>query len=289
MSQKLLFSVLVVLGLTLTGCNLPIGANAPTPDVIATQVAATMQVVVYSTVTSAPGGGETPSGGGTQTTPSATTEPTITQTPTVTVTPTPNITDPAILLGEPAYQNNLDSANAFFSGGSTSYEDSYSRFRVAGGVLEMTSFCPTGWRGWRLTSRQPSRFYVEGTFNTISCSGSDNYGLVVRAPDYSSGQGYYFGLSCDGRYALQVWTGGGVVSIEDFTQSDEIKAGPGQTNRIGLWVDGSTFKIYLNGKLVKETSSSAISASGYLGVYVASTTAPNLVVQLDRIAYWNLP
>lgn len=273
--------------LSLTACNLPLGRNVPTPDVIATQVAATMQVVVVATATnsSIPGGSPV----NPQTTPSATIEATVTLTPTVSPSPTPDISDPAILLGEPAYQNNLDSASAFFSGGSTSYEDSYSRFRVAGGVLEMTSFNPTGWRGWRLTSRQPGRFYVEGTFNTVACSGSDHYGLVVRAPDYGSGQGYYFGLTCDGRYALQVWTASGVSSIQDFTRSDEIKAGPGQTNRMGLWVDGAVFKVYLNGKLIKEFNSSTITAPGYLGVYIASTSAPNTVVQLDRIAYWNLP
>ena len=51
-----------------------------------------------------------------------------------------------------------------------------------------------------LCAASPANFYLEGTFSTHDCSGSDLYGLVFRATKDNAG--YFFGVTCDGRYNL---------------------------------------------------------------------------------------
>ncbi|NTV36383.1 MAG: DUF1080 domain-containing protein [Anaerolineaceae bacterium] len=282
MRKYFIFSLVLIL--VLSGCNLPLTKSTPTIDIIATTVAKTLDAAKNPTATIATSEvAETTVAP--ETTATNTAEPSAT--PTVTNTPLPE--DPSVKLGDPAYMNNLDSPSAFFTGGQNSYEDSASKIRISGGVMELTSFNPVDWKGWRLTARKPGRFYLEGTFKTMSCSTSDNYGLVFRAPDYNTGQGYYVGMTCDGRYGFQVWDAGGVSSIQGWTDSNEILSGSNQTNRLGIWVDGSNFKIYINGKLVKELSDGTLTTAGFIGAWISATSSANFTVQMDKIGYWNLP
>lgn len=214
--------------------------------------------------------------------------PTSTPTPTETATATPTLTptlDWKANLGTPAWQSTLDSPSAFFSSGN-SYSDDYTTIIIAGGVMRLSSSSTFGYRGWRLTSKKPQNFYLEAKFNTISCSGNDTYGLVLRAPDYSSGYGYYYTLTCDGKYALTKWNDDGSAVVLDLTPGSSIRSGAGQTNTFGIWIRGSEIKLYANDVLLAELSDSAIPNAGHIGVFIAGRSG-GMTVELDEIAYWN--
>ncbi len=131
--------------------------------------------------------------------------------------------------------------------------------------------------------------YLEATFKTQTCSAGDNYGLVFRAKDYTSGEGYYLGFTCDGQYGLIRWNASGTATVLSFTQSNSINAGANQTNRMGVIANGSSFRIYANGKFLQEISDTSIAGEGHVGAYIAGSSSPGFTVEMSEIAYWNLP
>ncbi len=285
MKKRIALILFAVVCMSLAACNIPQAAT-PTVDVNQVSTAVAEQLTSQAPTNSpVPPATDTPAVPPTDTPQPPTATPTETATPTVTPT-LPN--DPATALGAPTYRNLLDDGAAF---GITSsgYSDGNTSITASGGVLHLSSSSANGWRGWRLTGKQPQNFYLEGKFNTITCSGTSQYGLVFRAPDYSSGYGYYLNITCDGAWFLTKWDSGGTSVVDAGGTDSIIKGGPGQSNRFGVWVQGSNFKVYANGKLLKEFSDSSISAAGHIGVTIAGFNATGITVDLDELSYWALP
>lgn len=263
----------------LSACNLPQVTSTPAAEAVATSVAQTLTAqptAAVATTTALP--------------PSATSTAvpaTPTMTSTATITPTPIPEDPKANLGEPAWKNTLDSGKSFGIDQS-GYDDGNTRIVVTNGAMVLTSYNAIGYRGWRLTTSLPKNFYLEGVFKTQNCSGNDQYGIVFKAPDYTSGQGYYLGITCDGRYFLTRWDGNGSSRIINPTESKEILAGPGQTNRFGVLAQDDRIRLYANGKLLQEISESALSGDKF-GVFIAGYSTIGFTVELDEMAYWKLP
>jgi len=290
---------IILLPLLLSACNLPGTEQAPAGDSIATKVSASLtaeiNIEIDPVATSVASTLIAKTSEAAQSDPSAdrpvevqpefqTETPTQTVAPTETVTATPTVT-PTLELGNPTVRIQMDSNVPF--GLQSPYEDANSYFAVSNGVMVMKSFNTAGYRGWRLTSQIPANAYVQGIFNVKSCSGGDQYGIVLRAPDYTGGYGYYLGITCDSQYRLTRWDSGGVNTIA--TGSDPaILGGAGQTNRLAIRAEGTTVKIYVNDKMIKEVNDAAINSSGHYGLFVAGTSG-GLVVDVDEIAYWKLP
>lgn len=233
--------------------------------------------------------------------PTNTVNPTNTEEVSVTLTPTPEssitptiTTSPTVVtdeirntLGAPAWQDQLNDCSSF--GLCTPYEDNNSKVTVADGAMIMTSKTTGGYQTWRLTYPRPQNMYLEGTFTVQTCSGGDMYGLVFRAKDYTSGVGYYLGVTCDGRYSLDKWDASGKSNVLSLTQSDVLVAGSNQTNRIGVLANGDSFRIYANGRFIQEITDSSIPGEGYIGAFIAGVNTPGFTTELTDIAYWNLP
>jgi hypothetical protein len=270
--------ILILTTLLLAGCNLPTAKAVPTADMVGTQVAKTVSVAstLESTKPALP---VTATATGAASTGTATI--------TSTVTPLPG--DPSSTLGTAAWKADLVSGKAFFSNGATSYQDDYVLIKIDGGELVLTSLTASGWKSWRLAPKSPERFYLEEQFTTGDCGPNDNYGMLFRADGYTSGNGYYFGVTCDGRYALSVTSGGSSSTLVDWTASKLLNSGNKQSNRLGAWVDGNTIKLYINGKLEKELTDSTLPSAGYMGAYITGTSTVGFTARLTKMAYWNLP
>ena len=145
-----------------------------------------------------------------------------------------------------------------------------------------------GYLGWRLAPRSPKNFYLEATFTTGSCGGADLYGLVFRAKDYSSGFGYYFEITCDGRYSLSRWDDSGKATILGKSTNAAILPGANKTNHFGVMANNDSLKLYANGKLLQEVKDKTFLSSGYIGPFIAGQTG-GFTVEMDEIAYWQLP
>jgi hypothetical protein len=218
--------------------------------------------------------------------------PAETSTPTPSMTPTTTITspasDPRASLGEPEWNDPLDDGQNWPIG-----EGTYSSASVENGHLVLTSLTSTG--GWRMaTTPRLTDFYAEMTVSPVACSGGDYYGFYFRVPEiHSPDQGYLFGVSCSGQYSLRKWDGrvepnGQSTLLVNWTDSDSIQAGSGQTNRLGVMVVGSRITLYANGALLKELQDESF-PEGYLGVFVNSEVTDRFTIHVDEMSYWRNP
>lgn len=278
--RTLIFCLILILG-TLTSCNLPQGQpTTVTPDYVATQMAnvITQQALTQSSVVTPV---QTPTQSEISTeTQTATNNPTPTSTSTATQSPE----DPRSQLGSPTYTDTLENGKSFGLE-SQAYDDDYTFIRVENGQLVLTSRYAVGFRGWRTGGTKLKDAYLEAKVNVGECSGSDTYGLVFRSPDFL--KGYWFQVTCEGAWELGYYDGSEYTRLSDGTSTNNsLLTGSNQTNRLGIWTEGNTIKLYINGKFISQSESSALSEPGSFGALIASANTPNLTVSIDEFTYW---
>jgi hypothetical protein len=273
---------LFILLLVLTGCNLPTSPQnnaAPTDDLVATQVAelltaqpsATQPVQATQPPVDMPA--DTPTATATLEQPTSTIE--------AGPSPTTNPGDPAASLGEPTWQDSLDTAKNFYL-----YENDNTKVESEDSALALTGRNANGWLGWSLTyAQQSTDFYLEGTFNTRDCSGTDLYGLVFRANKESAG--YFYGVTCGGQYNLfaRDFNNNTDTELIALKTGSGINTGSNQVNRLGVLAQGSKISLYVNGALVDEINDSTYS-TGYFGALVAANQTAGFRVDLDQVKLW---
>jgi hypothetical protein len=184
-------------------------------------------------------------------------------------------------LGSPDWRDNFDSAANWFQ-----FETDEHKFEVKNGAMVMTALVkPTGDYWGLATVPKLSDFYLEIKATTgPDCAGLDRYGVLVRAPDVDNG--YVYAFSCNGRYRMYRWDGE-YTALKDWTVSPYIRSGPDQTNRMGIWAEGDTFKLYANGKLLATVSDDEF-AKGRFGLFIGSAETGGFQVSVDTVSYWLL-
>jgi hypothetical protein len=141
---------------------------------------------------------------------------------------------------------------------------------------------------WWLTYLAFQDAFLEAKFDIGTCSDDDQYGLVFRAPDYASGNAYYFLVTCDGRYDLRRWTSNGTTMLLGMPSSEKINAGSDQTNLLGVWIKGATIRLYVNNTMIQEINDDSLPNSGHFGLFLNARKTPGLTIYLDEISYWAL-
>jgi hypothetical protein len=198
------------------------------------------------------------------------------------VTSTPYPGDPLTTLGSPTWKDSLDTGDNWPLG-----TDAFVNLEAFNGNLKMTGLVMQN--GWRLTSQKAVNFYLETKAVMPACSGADHYGLIFRVPVLiEADQGYLFGISCDGKYALRKWDGDKMAVLKNWTEDASILAGPNQVNRLGVMVTGQEIKMYINGKLVDTITDNSYS-QGYFGLYIGPKSTQNLVVNFDEVTFYLMP
>lgn len=286
---KLVFLFLIFLILvSLSGCNLPESAST-TPDELATQVAflLTSPPSLQNTPTVQQSIQETDIPINPEL-PTLTTE--LTETVQPTMEPSPTMTNLPLELP----QGNSTWADPFVDGtrfgiNAEGYDDGQTKIEISEGSMVLTSITSSGWRGWRLTSQKPSNYYLKADFTTTECSGSDQYGLVIQSPDYDSGSGYYFGLTCDGRFAFQKWDENGLENLKGWDSDTNIRAGSDQNNSLSVLKNGNQYNLYVNDVKIAEILDEKYSSPGYFGPFIAGVNTANFTIKMSNIEYWNLP
>lgn len=295
-----------ILMVSTAACSLPSPATPTTldPEAAYTAAAETIiaqltQVAQTLTPSQAPGG-ETPGAPETTVPPGPTdtllpTEPPVTPTETFTPSPTPSpsptftptlpSTDPRASLGAPTLLDTFNS-DALWA----LYEDDHVSFEIDDSRLTMTAFNPEFWEGFMLAPPDIGDFYLEMTATTRNCSGGDRYGLMARSSRVGQDpyRGYNFSFTCDGRFSLRVWDGKQFIAVTEWTASDAIRSGSNAANRLGIWMEGERIVMYANGNLLKEVNDNTYQV-GKFGVVIGSANTANFTVDVDEIAYWDLP
>lgn len=212
--------------------------------------------------------------------------PAPTATPTLEPSPTIDSDDPAVYLGDPAWHDPMDEAKYWPTG-----SDQYSSAYYENGYLRMTALHDND--GWRLASTESlGNNYIEATFTTETCEGTDHYGLMFRVPVLKeANRGYLFGLTCDGRYSLRKWDGtrddeGLMVYLVRWIPDSSIVKGSNQTNQLGVMTIDERIVMFVNGNLVAEFSDDSF-LEGYFGVFIGSDNTPNLTVRVLDVSYWS--
>jgi len=261
----------------LASCNLPLSTSSPDAQTLATNVAQTLTAwpTLPSTLTPIPS----------PTLINATPTPTATETVAPTVTTPPN--DPVLTLGNPTFEDTFTSGSAF--GLKTPYQDGAIQISVEDGSMLFRSLAIQHGRRWRLTYPFARNLYLEGTFTTISCAGTDHYGIMFRAPQYNDGIGYYVGLSCKGQVFMDWFDGSKSHTLLDWTFAPSALTGKDQTNRLGVMVADQQFSIYVNGVLVKTVTNDSLVDRGHFGVFVNATETPNFTFKVEVIREWDQP
>lgn len=285
---KFLMVLSLILAGSLVGCNLPTSTPAE-PNELATQVS--------NLLTSTPLDQTSPIDAPTaensvepveQETSTQTAQFTETTEPTEATTITPTNFPLELPDGSPTWSDPFDDGTRFGIN-VEGYDDGQTKFNITDGAMVITSITGSGWRGWRLTSQKPVNYYLEADFYTEECSGSDQYGLVIQSPDYSSGYGYYFGLTCDGRFAFQKWEEGGLSNLEGWDTDININAESNQNNSLGILKSGNIYHLYINDVKIIEVEDEKFSSPGYFGPFIAGVNTVNFTVNMTNISYWNIP
>ncbi|NMB58594.1 MAG: hypothetical protein GYA12_05450 [Chloroflexi bacterium] len=252
-------------------CNFVNAANPGRRDIIATHVAEQLTSSPIATVTG------TPDLAGTATAEAP--APTETETPVPTATETATLSPERLRLGTPTWKETFDKVNQNFY----QSDDDQKRFAYENGSLVMTAKNANGWMSWSMSYHKPKNFYLEATFRTETCSGADQYGIVFRAPDYNDG--YFLGISCDGKYSLRIYSQKGMLI--PWTLNPAIHAGPNMVNQIGILAHNDQYSFYANGILLQQIQEPTYLEAGLFGTYIASINTPNFTVRMDEIDLWN--
>jgi hypothetical protein len=238
---------------------------------------------IAPTNTQAPTSTQAPTQAPTQSaTSTAAATPTLAPTATTSVATTPVAGDPKTKLGVPAFQDTFKDDKNWPTG-----EDKFTNISIANNALTMIGL--TTLDGWRLTWPTLSDFYLEATFKTGECSGSDRYGLIARVPDAETAdRGYLVGATCDGNYSLRKWDGEKMNNLVAWGPSSAIHAGANQTNRVGLLAVGNQLSVYLNGSLIKTIQDNSFT-NGSFGLFIGANKTANFTVTVTDVSYWENP
>jgi hypothetical protein len=215
----------------------------------------------------------------------ATPENEITQTPTATQTPPAD--DPKNVLGDPSWQDSLSNGkNWQLDSGDVIFGDS--TFSQSSGMLTAVNAIAGDGMIWYLSYLSFQNAYLEAKFEVEDCSAGDQYGLVVRAKDYEDGLAYYYVVNCGGQYDLRRWNASGSELMLGLPSSDAINSGSNQTNTLGIWINGSVIRLYMNNQFLKEINDSSISVDGHFGLFINAAQTSGFTLHMDEIAYWLL-
>jgi hypothetical protein len=202
--------------------------------------------------------------------------------PTPTITPTFIPDDPRNSLGPYSWVDTYANGNNWPQG-----SDKFTNTVFENGKMKLTAL--TDADGWRLTYPSISNFYLEASFQTLDCEKSDHFGLLFRVPDISAAnQGYFYGIQCDGKYFLKVFSENLMTSIVYAKANSAILTDQSAVNRLGVMAEGDKLTLYVNGVMVKEVIDPHFTRGGF-GIFVGSDVVSNLTVIVDEIAYWSLP
>ena len=195
--------------------------------------------------------------------------------------------DPKQELGQPTWMDDL-STGQYWSLDSEDITIETTTFSVDSGKLSAKASVIGKGNNWWLTYLTFQDAYLEATFDVAECATNDQYGLVVRAPDYESGFAYYFHVTCDGHYDLRRWSNDGSTMLLGMPSSEKIHKGPNQTNILGVWIKGPIIRLYVNNTLLEEINDSTLKNNGYFGLFINARKTPGFTVSMDEISYWIL-
>jgi hypothetical protein len=114
----------------------------------------------------------------------------------------------------------------------------------------------------------------------------NNFGILVRyQPDDENF--YWFQISADGYYSVDLMQGGEWVGLVDWAESAAINQGLEATNHLRVVCDQDLFSFYVNDTYLIGVSEATFS-SGNVGLSVGTFAEPGVVVHFDNLRIYGL-
>lgn len=134
----------------------------------------------------------------------------------------------------------------------------------------------SGWLSWRL--RPP--FLNDGAasmeFSITTCARGDRFGVIMRASDYTSGNGYYYSLACEGTVSiLKDQTVLGTADGSNYFNNNS-----GDINVLTAVTQGKTLTLMLNGESLLTVEDAAYS-QGFCGFFVSPQGQDTLTMNIN--------
>lgn len=283
--MKRILNSILLLSLLTSACSLPFSFGPPTPTEI-----------VLPSDTPTPQDTPTPSGTPTNTaipsnTPTPSETPLPSDTPTQTPTPTEPPFDPSAEYGSPTLFDSLDNDRNWVNSSGQLPDTPEIRLALGGGQMHVTGK-QAGFDTWWYTWPSPTDFFIEMKVETDTCSGKQEYGLIMRGPLVvnASARGYIYTFSCDGYYRLdRLDSTSPYTKIEliDWTKSDHLNAGSNEKNVMGIRMVGDVITLYANGFELEEIEDGHY-AAGRFGLFVNADATANFTFNVDELTYWDI-
>ena len=133
-----------------------------------------------------------------------------------------------------------------------------------------------GWLSWRLRPPVLNDGMVAMEFSITTCARGDRLGLIMRAADYTSGNGYYYSLACEG--TVSILKDQTVLGTADG--SNVFNNNSGDINELTAVAQGNTLTLMLNGESLLTVEDAAYS-QGFSGFFVAPQGQDTLTMNIN--------
>lgn len=182
---------------------------------------------------------------------------------------------PAEIFGEAKVTDTFERGSSGFGLSAGLNEDDDIRIVALNNKLSLEPKKSNGWVNWRLRPPVINEGAAEMEFSIITCARGDRTGLMMRAKDYSSGNGYYFSLSCEG--TISILRDSMVLGTADARTV--FKNNSGDINVMGAVVQGNTLTAYLNGESLLTVRDDAY-PEGFCGFFTAPQGEKTLTMDI---------
>jgi hypothetical protein len=128
-------------------------------------------------------------------------------------------------------------------------------------------------------------FYLEITANASLCRQKDSFGVLFRVKTPNTF--YRLLFNCDAQMRFERVSGGEPIALVNWMTPARAQVGPMQDINIGLWVKGSSIRVFINDVYQFEVKDASFPTGG-LGVYALSNGDTPLTVNFKDLNIWAL-
>ena len=159
-----------------------------------------------------------------------------------TPTPVELSSDPAQLYGAAKTEDLFERGSSGFGLSAGLNDDENIRIISLNNRLSLEPKKNNGWISWRLRPPSIKDGAARMEFSIITCARGDRTGLLMHSPDYNSGHGYYFSLSCEGTFSILRDT----TVLDTADARGAFKNSSGDINTLTAYIRGNELTAFLN-------------------------------------------
>ena len=184
-------------------------------------------------------------------------------------------TNPKILFGNPQTEDDFERGSTGFGINAGLNDDDGIRIIALNNRISLEPKKNNGWLSWRLRPPAVGDGAAEMDFSILTCARGDRTGLVMHAPDYTGGHGYYFSLACEG--TVSILRDAEVLGTADA--GSLFKNSSGDVNTMTAIIRGNSLSLILNGQNALTVQDSTY-PQGYSGFFTAPQNQDTLTLDI---------